>query len=63
LNEAYSLGLHYGKSTGAEDYDDYSISLSTEVVGLGFDLSWISTDVAEGAYADNEFVLTVSKSL
>ena len=66
LNEAFSLGFHYGTSSAddaAAEYDDYSISLSTEAAGLGFDLSWISTDEAEGAYADNEFVLTVSKSL
>jgi uncharacterized protein (TIGR02001 family) len=63
LSEEYSLGFHYGKSTGAEDYDDYAVSLSTEAAGLGFDLSWISTNTAEGAYADNEFVLTISKSL
>ena len=66
LNEAFSLGFHYGTSSAddaAAEYDDYSISLSTEAAGLGFDLSWISTDEAEGVYADNEFVLTVSKSL
>ena len=63
LSEDYSLGLHYGTSSGAEDYDDYAISVSTEVSGLGLDLSWISTSTAEGSYADNEFVLTISKSL
>lgn len=63
LSDDYSLGFHYGTSSGAEDYDDYAISLSTEAAGLGFDLSWISTDTAAGAYADNEFVLTISKSL
>jgi uncharacterized protein (TIGR02001 family) len=63
LNEDYSLGFHYGTSSGADDYDDYAISLSTEAVGLGFDLSWISTDIAAGGYADNEFVLTVSRSM
>ena len=66
LNEAFSLGFHYGVSSAddaANEYKDYAISLGTEAAGLGFDLSWISTDEAEGAYADNEFVLTVSKSL
>jgi uncharacterized protein (TIGR02001 family) len=63
LSEEYSLGLHYGTSSGAEDYDDYAVSVSTEAAGLGFDLSWISTSTAEGSYADNEFVLTISKSL
>ena len=63
LNEDYALGFHFGTSTGAEDYDDYAISLSTEAAGLGLDLSWISTSTAKGTYADNEFVLTISKSL
>lgn len=63
LTESIGLGIHYGVHSGAEDYDDYAISLSTEAVGLGFDLSWISTDEAEGPYADNEFVLTISKSM
>ena len=64
LNDAYSLGFHYGVHSGAGDYDDYSISLSTEAAGLGLDLSWISTsEVGEEAYADNEFVLTISKSM
>lgn len=63
INEAFSLGFHYGTHSGAEAYDDYAISLSTEAAGLGFDLSWISTDEAKGAYADNEFVLTISKSM
>lgn len=64
LNEDFSLGFHYGTSSAddaANEYADYSISLSTEAVGLGFDFSLISTDNDD--YADNEFVLTISKSL
>jgi uncharacterized protein (TIGR02001 family) len=65
LNEDFSLGFHYGATRAdAGDYEDYSVSLSTEAVGLGFDLSWISTSESGTAYyADNEFVLTISKSL
>jgi uncharacterized protein (TIGR02001 family) len=64
LSEAYSLGFHYGTSSAddaANEYADYSVSLSTEAAGLGFDLSLISTDHDD--YADNELVLTISKSL
>ena len=64
LSEDYSLGFHYGTSSAddaANEYADYSVSLSTEAAGLGFDLSLISTDHDD--YADNEFVLTISKSL
>jgi uncharacterized protein (TIGR02001 family) len=65
LNEEFSLGFHYGATRAdAGDYEDYSLSLSTEAVGLGFDLSWISTsESGTEYYADNEFVLTISKSL
>jgi uncharacterized protein (TIGR02001 family) len=65
LNEQFSLGVHYGATRAdAGDYEDYSLSLSTEAIGLGFDLSWISTsESSEDYYADNEFVLTVSKAL
>ena len=64
LNDSYSLGFHYGTTFADSDWDDYSISLSTEAAGLGFDLSWISTSEAgEDYYADNEFVLTISKSM
>ena len=64
LSEDFSLGFHYGTSNADNadnEYDDYSVSLSTEAVGLGFDLSLITTD--NDAYADNELVLTISKSL
>ena len=66
LSEAFSLGFHFGTMTAsdaANEADDYSISLSTEAAGLGFDLSWIDSSEKGGLFADNEFVLTVSKSL
>ena len=66
LNEDFSLGFHYGTMNAddpANEADDYSISLSTEAAGLGFDLSWIDSSESGGLFADNEFVLTVSKSL
>jgi len=65
LSEDFSLGVHYGATRAdAGDYEDYSLSLSTEAAGLGFDLSWISTSESGiEYYADNEFVLTISKSL
>ena len=66
LSEAFSLGFHVGTMSAADaanEADDYSISLSTEAAGLGFDLSWIDSSEKGGLFADNEFVLTVSKSL
>jgi uncharacterized protein (TIGR02001 family) len=66
LGEDFSLGFHYGSMTADDDAneaDDYSVSLSTEAAGLGFDLSWIDSSEEGGLFADNEFVLTISKSL
>jgi uncharacterized protein (TIGR02001 family) len=66
LSESVSLGFHFGTMSADDDAneaDDYSISLSTEAAGLGFDLSWIDSSEDGGLFADNEFVLTVSKSL
>ena len=66
LSETVSLAFHYGTMSADEDAneaDDYSISLSTEAAGLGLDLSWIDSSEDGGLFADNEFVLTISKSL
>jgi len=66
LGEDYSLGFHYGSMTAddaANEADDYSVSLSTEAAGLGLDLSWIDSSENGGLFADNQFVLTISKSL
>ena len=66
LSETVSLAFHYGTMSADDDAneaDDYSISLSTEAAGLGFDLSWIDSSEDGGLFADNEFVLTISKSL
>ena len=66
LSETVSLAFHYGTMSADDDAneaDDYSISLSTEAAGLGFDLSWIDSSENGGLFADNEFVLTISKSL
>ena len=66
LSEDYALGFHYGTMSAddaANEADDYAISVSTEAAGLGFDLSWIDSSETGGLFADNEFVLTISKSL
>ena len=66
LSDAISLGFHFGTMSADDDAneaDDYAISLSTEAAGLGFDLSWIDSSESGGLFADNEFVLTISKSL
>ena len=66
LSDSVSLGIHYGTMSAddpANEADDYGLSLSTEAAGLGFDLSWIDSSENGGLFADNEIVLTISKSL
>ena len=43
--------------------DDYSISLSTEVSGVGVDFSFIDSSGSGALDADAEFAITISKSL
>lgn len=73
LNESFSLGLHYGSMDAADSaaynavfedaIDDYSISLSTEVSGIGIDFSFIDSSGSGALDADAEFAVTFSKSL
>lgn len=69
----FTIAAHYGMSDYDEldDYDDWSIGVSTEAMGLGFDLTYTDTDVddddddaAAAEYqADGRVVFTISKSL
>jgi hypothetical protein len=43
--------------------DDYSISLSTEIAGIGIDFSFIDSSGSGALDADAEFAVTFSKSL
>jgi len=73
LPQGFGLGLHaghYDKPSGGDDYSDYKVSLSKEVQGFTFDLSYTDTSgwdavnkISSGANAnDSRFFLTVSKS-
>lgn len=48
---------------GSDNYTDWSLSASKELVGLGFDLSYIDTNVDNDKLADSRLVFTVSKSM
>jgi uncharacterized protein (TIGR02001 family) len=76
LGEMFSLALHYGHQDiddnaafGTPDYDDYSVGVSTEQAGLGFDLTLSDTDLNTAecfggdSICDSTVVFTVSKSL
>jgi uncharacterized protein (TIGR02001 family) len=47
-----SLSLHYGKQfvsgTGNEDYSDWKIGVSREILGLNFGLAYVDTDIKSG---------------
>jgi len=69
--EHWSLNLHYGYSIGdalddGEDFDsysDYSVVVSTELLGLGLSLAWLGTDlssekkVSDGVFQNDDTVL------
>ena len=73
LGENWSLGLHYATISADDNVaydevfgdtvDDYSISLSTEVSGVGVDFSFIDSSGSGALDADAEFAITISKSL
>ena len=73
LGENWSLGLHYGTISADDNtaydevfgdtVDDYSISLSTEVSGVGVDFSFIDSSGSGALDADAEFAIIISKSL
>jgi len=63
-----TVAAHYGdtEQTGF-DYEDWSLGVSTELGGFGFDLTYYDTDGSDLAsiqsLADDRVVFTVSKSL
>lgn len=64
---ACTLALHYGDQEIEDgiDYDHYSIGMSREFVGLGFDLTFYggAGEALLGSLDDDRVVFTISKSL
>lgn len=65
----FTLAGHYGWnrfSGDFDDYEDYSVGISREFMGLGFDVSWVSrtdTDLCGAPFqCGDTAVFTVSKS-
>lgn len=63
------FGLHYGYTAGEgaqDDYADYKVSLSKEFGGFNFGVAYVATDDdgedLYGDYADDRFIVSVSKS-
>ncbi|HDY85261.1 hypothetical protein LCGC14_0733320 [marine sediment metagenome] len=62
-----AAGVGYYDYDFGEDYTNYHVGVSTEVVGLGVDLTYTDTDNNGddlfGTAADSTFIFTVSKSM
>jgi uncharacterized protein (TIGR02001 family) len=65
LPNDFGLALHVGNYDfdGGGDYTDYSVGVSKEIGGFGFDLSYYDTDLEDVDIADGRVVFTVSKSM
>lgn len=69
LSYGFTLAGHYGWNQfddSAGNYDDYSVGVSKEYLGLEFDLSWVHRSDEEACSSpfqcDNTAVFTLSKS-
>jgi len=66
---ALSAGIGYYDydETGVDDQTDYRLGISKELIGFGFDLTYIGMDNdgedANGNLADDRVVFTISKSM
>jgi uncharacterized protein (TIGR02001 family) len=65
LTDSLSLDLHVGQNEyddSSSSYLDWSIGLSTEVLGAGLSLAYIDTDIDDLYLADSRVVFSISKS-
>lgn len=65
LSDNLSLDLHVGQSEYDESsasYLDWSIGLSTEVLGAGLSLTYVDTDINGSYLADSRVIFAISKS-
>lgn len=65
LTENLALDLHVGQNEYDESsasYLDWSIGLSTEVLGAGLSLTYVDTDIDGSYLADSRVIFSVSKS-
>jgi len=65
LPKGFNLSLHAGHSdldSGADDYNDWKVAVSTEFKGFGFELAYTDTDESCGNICDEHGIFTISKS-
>ena len=64
LTDNLTLDLHIGQNEyddSAASYLDWSIGLSTEVLGAGLSLAYVDTDIDACNLCDSRVIFTVSK--
>ncbi len=65
LSDNLSLELHVGQNEyddSSASYLDWSIGLSTEVLGAGVSLTYVDTDINGSYLADSRIIFAISKS-
>ncbi|MDP2714880.1 TorF family putative porin [Rheinheimera sp.] len=65
LMENLSLDLHVGQNEyddSSASYLDWSVGVSTEVMGAGLSLAYVDTDVDGSYLADSRVIFSISKS-
>lgn len=65
LTESFSLDLHVGQNEyddSSASYLDWSVGISTEVLGAGLSLAYVDTDVDGSYLADSRVIFSISKS-
>ena len=65
ISDAISLDLHVGQNEyddSSASYMDWSVVLSTEVLGAGVSLSYVDTDIDGSYLADSRVIFAISKS-
>ncbi|WP_240224268.1 TorF family putative porin [Rheinheimera hassiensis] len=65
LTENFSLDLHVGQNEyddSSASYLDWSVGVSTEVMGAGLSLAYVDTDVDGSYLADSRVIFSISKS-
>ena len=65
LTDNLTLDLHVGQNEYDESsasYLDWSVGVSTEVLGAGLSLAYVDTDIEASYLADSRVIFTISKS-
>lgn len=65
ISDAISLDLHAGQNEyddSSASYMDWSVGLSTEVLGAAVSLSYVDTDIDGSYLADSRVIFAISKS-